>query len=144
MPPAPSPSRTSLLHARAHSGANTAALCPLRVAALGGGHDGGVNGDELDVNGDGVADVVVPGLPSTVAYAAEAGPVARLDAVVTAQMPPSSNAYSPMGQIDHLGYALRSQTARTGWRRPVVRVGATLWLAAMVGTLVIALVAALT
>jgi len=102
-----------------------------------------MNDDELDLDGDGVADVVVPGLPSIVSFTAEAGPSSRLEAVVTAEMPPSSNQYSPMGQIEHLGYALRSQTARTGWRRRVIRVGATVWLALIAGGLIFAVMASL-
>ena len=73
--------------------------------------------DELDLDGDGVADVIVPGLGARVESTSELTSTSPYEAVAQAEMPPESNQYSPMGQVEHMGYALRSQTARTGWRR---------------------------
>ena len=69
-----------------------------------------MNDDELDLDGDGVADVMVPGLGARPLPTNEMSSTSPYEAVAEAQMPPESNPYSPMGQIDHMGYALRSQT----------------------------------
>lgn len=92
-----------------------------------------MNDDELDLDGDGIADVVVPGLTARALPTTEMSSTAPYVAVAEAQMPPESSPYSPMGQIDHMGYALRSQTARTGWRRRVIRVAAVICLVLFVG-----------
>ena len=93
--------------------------------------------DELDLDGDGVADVMVPGLGARVEPTAELLSTSPYEAVAQAEMPPDTNPYSPMGQVDHMGYALRSQTARTGWRRRVI-VGAAVWMIAVLVAAVVA------
>lgn len=100
--------------------------------------------DELDLDGDGVPDVRVPGLPGRVGPDDVVGEVGvdATAAQVSAVLPPSSSHYSPMGQIEHFGYALRSETARQGWRGRVVRTYAKFYVAAVVLALVVAIVAA--
>lgn len=100
-----------------------------------------MNDDELDLDGDGIADVMVPGLGARPLPTTEMSSTAPYVAVAEAQMPPESNPYSPMGQIDHLGYALRSQTARTGWRRRVIIGAAVFMLAVLVAAVVASLIA---
>lgn len=84
--------------------------------------------DELDLDGDGEADVRIPGLPPMLRPDSEVSEQSDVRARVSAQMPPGSSNLSPMGQIEHLGYALHSDTARVGWRRTVVRGWAWLYL----------------
>lgn len=101
--------------------------------------------DELDLDGDGVPDVRVPGLPGrmepdVVGEVAVDATAARVDAA----LPPSTSHYSPMGQIEHLGYALRSDTARRGWRRRVIRGGGMVYVVLLIGAIVAGVVVALT
>jgi hypothetical protein len=96
-----------------------------------------VNDDELDLDGDGIADVIVPGLGARVEPTSELLSTSPYEAVAQAEMPPESSPYSPMGQIDHLGYALRSQTARAGWRRRVI-VGTAIFMIAVLGVAIVA------
>jgi hypothetical protein len=100
-----------------------------------------MNDDELDVDGDGLADVVVPGLTARPQPTGELLSTSPYEAVAQAEMPPESSPYSPMGQIEHMGYALRSQTARTGWRRRVIVGTAAFMLAVLVAAIVASLVA---
>ena len=103
-------------------------------------HSGNPEGEALDIDGDGVADVFVPGLsahiePDTV----DLTDSQRWDAVVSADMPPATHPSSPMGQIEHGGYALRSKTARKGWRRPLIVAFAWFWLLALMAGLALTL-----
>ncbi len=100
-----------------------------------------MNDDELDLDGDGVADVVVPGLAAAVPATVESSTTAPYAAIVAADMPPESSPYSPMGQIEHMGYALRSETARTGWRHQVIRSFAIAFLVFLVAAVVANVVA---
>jgi hypothetical protein len=92
----------------------------------------------LDTDDDGQPDVLVPGLgdPHLDHVYGGRGHTEAYEAEVDADLPPTSSPYSPMGQIEHMGYALRSRTARTGWRWVVIRV--TAWL--ILGGFVIAVI----
>ncbi len=97
---------------------------------------------ELDLDGDGIPDVMVPGIvaatPPIVLHPGR-GTAEVFEAILDYDRPPITTVLTPMGQIDNLGYALRSRTARTGWRRTFIVVVA--WL--IIATLVLGLVAGL-
>ena len=61
---------------------------------------------------------------------------------MSAEMPPESHPYSPMGQIEHFGFALHSETARSGWRRRVIVTVGVLWVVVVVGTLILSVMSA--
>jgi hypothetical protein len=97
----------------------------------------GSGGFELDVDGDGVADVMVPGLPSSPPPTAfdrdDTSPYLNLD---EANLPPITSALSPMGRIEHQGYALRNAMSRPSWRRTVIKAG--FWVfAAVIAALIL-------
>ena len=97
---------------------------------------------ELDVDGDGQPDVRVPGLGGDGRGELHAGrdDTEAIEAIVDARMPPETSPYSPMGQVEHFGYALSNQTARTGWRGVVIRVAVWTWLAALALTALVSLI----
>lgn len=103
--------------------------------------------DELDLDGDGVPDVRVPGLPGRIAAdrTSEGGePISSVGAQVDAVMPPTTSHLSPMGHIEHFGHALQSETARRGWRGRVIRSSVLVFMALMAGLLIVGAVSALT
>lgn len=106
------------------------------------GADEGPSGAALDVDGDGEADVVVPGLTGgrTIEMHPGRGDTEAFEVMVGYEAPPTSSPCSPMGQIEHMGYALRSETARTGWRRTIIHVSAWALLATFVAAIIASLV----
>lgn len=99
---------------------------------------GGSGGFELDVDGDGVPDVLVPGLPSSPAPTSfDRGDTAAYEALEAANLPPTSSALSPMGRIEHQGYALRNVMSRPSWRRTVIKAGFWVFLGLLVLTMVV-------
>ena len=97
--------------------------------------------DELDLDGDGVADVRVPGLPGALAPAAgsdELQDTSPEEAIAAADLPPTTHPDSPMGQVEHMGYALRSETAQRGWRRKGVIGTLVVWLVGVVALVLFA------
>jgi len=93
---------------------------------------------EIDLDGDGRPDVLVPGLGETPRPELHPGraDVEAYEAMADYDPPPSSSNLSPMGQIEHMGYALHSQTARTGWRHKVIQVVAWGLLAVLAASLI--------
>ncbi|HNJ97572.1 MAG TPA: hypothetical protein PLV13_05570, partial [Ilumatobacteraceae bacterium] len=94
--------------------------------------------EEIDVDGDGRPDVRVPGLGGAPIGELHAGrgDTEIYEAMVDSDPPPVSSPYSPMGRIDQMGYAMRSRTARTGWRRVIILASGWLLLAAVVISLI--------
>lgn len=92
-----------------------------------GGEAGTGGGFELDVNGDGVPDVLVPGLPSSpLPTSFDREDTSSYLNLAESNLPPTSSQYSPMGRIEHQGYALRNVMSRPSWQRTVVKAGG--WL----------------
>ncbi len=88
------------------------------------GEAGSTDGFELDVDGDGVPDVRVPGLVSSPAPTAfDREDTSSYLNLAEENLPPASSPYSPMGRIEHQGYALRNVMSRPSWRRTVIKVG---------------------
>jgi hypothetical protein len=105
-------------------------------------HSGdGADGLELDVDGDGVPDVRVPGLHASPAPTTfDVDDTSSYVNLSEANLPPTSSAYSPMGRIEHQGYALQNVMSRPSWRRTVIKVGFWVFLGAIVATIVAGLV----
>lgn len=105
------------------------------------GDAGGADGFELDVDGDGVPDVLVPGLPSSTApTAVDRDDMSSYLNLAEENLPPTSSPYSPMGRIEHQGYALRNVMSRPSWRRTVIRVGFWVFFGVIVAMIVVGLV----
>ena len=100
---------------------------------------------EIDLDGDCLPDVVVPGLgddggeDEPPELHPGRGDTEEFESTIVYDAPPTTNVLTPMGQIEQLGYALRSRTGRTGWRRTVIVVFAWTTLAIAAGGLVVAL-----
>ena len=104
------------------------------------GEAGGSAGLELDVDGDGSPDVFVPGLlssPQPTAFDRE--DTSSYLNLAEENLPPTSSPYSPMGRIEHQGYALRNVMSRPSWQRSVVKAG--FWV--FVGLIALLIVAGL-
>ncbi|MGB8860605.1 MAG: hypothetical protein WCC60_15195 [Ilumatobacteraceae bacterium] len=93
---------------------------------------------ELDVDGDGVPDVVVPGLrdsPKPTSF--DRGNTDDYEALAESNLPPTSNPMSPMGRIEQQGYALRNVMSRPSWRRTTVKVAAWISLGLVLAIVVV-------
>ena len=95
----------------------------------------------LDLDGDGVPDVLVPGLhdsPTPTSFdRRDTSSYVSLD---EANLPPATSALSPMGRIEHQGYALRNVMSRPSWRRATIKAGFWVFAAAIAATIVASLV----
>lgn len=99
---------------------------------------GAADGSELDVDGDGVPDVLVPGLPPVLRPTAfDREDTSSYLNLAEENLPPTSSQYSPMGRIEHQGYALRNVMSRPSPQRTAVKAVGWVFLAA-IGLLIVA------